>query len=69
MNFRTGRSAFVARTLLHEGDLNKARENRSLKLKGKEGTKKLEHAKKVTAMPNFRNIGFQIGEDTLQVRL
>ena len=66
MNVKIGRSAFVARTLLHEGDLNEAREiNWTFALKGKEAMKKLEHEKKLTGMLNFRSIGCQIGEDRL----
>ena len=70
MNFKTGRSAFVVRTLLHETDLNEAREeNQKLALNGREDKKKLDAAKKLTAMLNFRNICCKIGEDTLNIRL
>ena len=70
MNFKTGRSAFVVRTLLHETALNEAREeNQKLVLNGKETRKMLDGFKKLTAMLNFRNIGCKIGEDTLNVRL
>ena len=54
MNFKTGRSAFVVRTLLHETDLNEAREeNQKLALNGREMKKKLDGFKKLTAMLNF----------------
>jgi len=70
MNFKTGRSAFVVHTLLHETDLNEAREqNQKLAVNGREARKKLDGAKRLTAMLNFRNIGCKIGEDTLNVRL
>ena len=70
MNFKTGRSAFVVRTLLHETDLNEAREtNQKLAQTGRDTRKKFDSAKKFTAMLNFNNIGCQIGQDTLDVRL
>ncbi len=70
MNFKTGRSVFIVCTLLHETDLNEAREaNQKMAQNGRETRKKLDSAKKLTAMLNFNNIGCQIGEDTLNVRL
>ena len=67
MNFKTGRSAFVVRTLLHKTDLNEAREeNQKLALNGREAKKKLDAAKKLTAMLNFRNIGCKIGQDRVK---
>ena len=70
LNFKTGRAAHVARTLLHESDLLQAREENKRKAKqGKEIREKLEKAKKLTAMLNFKTFGCKIGEDSLRVRL
>ena len=70
LKFRTGRSAHVARVLLHESDILEARE-RSQKSarKGKEANKKLEKAKKLTAMLNFKSFGCKTGDDSLKARL
>ena len=70
LNFKTGRAAHVARTLLHESDILEAREqNKTNVEKGKEAKIKLERAKKLTAMLNFRSFGCKIGEDSLKARL
>ena len=70
LNFRIGRSAHVARALLHESDILEAREdNQKNANKGKEAREKLEKAKKLTAMLNFKSFGCKIGEDSLQARL
>ena len=70
LNFTTGRAAHVARTLLHESDILEARErNKTNAQKGKEIKNKLEKAKKLTAMLNFKSFGCKIGEDSLQARL
>ena len=70
LNFKTGRSAHVARALLHESDILEAREqNQKSAIKGKEAKEKLDKAKKLTAMLNFRSFGCKIGEDSLQARL
>ena len=70
LNFRTGRSAHVARALLHESDIVEARErDQQSAKKGKEAKEKLEKAKKLTAMLNFKSFGCKIGEDSLKARL
>ena len=70
LNFKTGRAAHVARTLLHESNLLQAREENKRKAKqGKEIREKLEKVKKLTAMLNFKTFGCKIGEDSLRVRL
>ena len=70
LNFRTGRSAHIARALLHEADILHAREeNQKNANKGKEAKMKLERAQKLTAMLNFRSFGCKIGEDSLKARL
>ena len=70
LNFSVGRSAEVARRLLHESDLSEAREaNQKLAKQGKIARQKLENAKKLTAMLNFNHIGCKVGEDSLKLRL
>jgi len=70
LNFTVGRSAEIARRLLHESDLCEAREaNQKLAKQGKIARQKLETAKKLTAMLNFNNIGCKVGEDSLKIRL
>ena len=69
LNFTTGRAAHVARALLHGSDILEARENAKNANKGKEIKKKLEHAKKLVAMLNFRAFGCKIGEDSLKAQL
>ena len=70
LNFTTGRAAHVACTLLHESDILEVRErNKTNAEKGKEIKNKLEKAKKLTAMLNFKSFGCKIGEDSLQARL
>ena len=70
LNFSTGRAAEIARRLLHDHDIREAREaNQQLAEKGKLARKKLEEAKKLTAMLNFNTIGCQVGEDSLKIRM
>ena len=70
LNFTTGRAAHVARTLLHESDIFEARQKDKTNVqKGKETKSKLEKAKKLTAMLNFKSFGCKIGEDSLKARL
>ena len=70
LNFSVGRSADIARRLLHDSDLREAREaNQKLANKGKQARNKLDAAKKLTAMLNFNNIGCRVGEDSLKLRL
>ena len=70
LNFRTGRSAQVARALIHESDILEAREkNQKSANRGKELKAKLDKAKKLTAMLNFKSFGCKIGEDSLKARL
>ena len=70
LNFKSGRAAHVARTLLHESDILEAREeNAKSARQGKEIKMKLEKAKKLTAMLNFKAFGCKIGEDSLKIRL
>ena len=55
LNFKSGRAAHVARTLLHESDILEAREeNAKSARQGKAIKMKLENAKKLTAMLNFK---------------
>ncbi len=68
--FRTGRAAHVVRTLLHKTDILHARErNQKNAEKGKQMKEKLEKAKKLTAMCNFKTFGYKMGEDSLKARL
>ena len=70
LNFKAGRAAHVARTLLHESDILEAREeNAKNARKGKEIKMKLEKAKKLTAMLNFKAFGCKIGENSLKARM
>ena len=70
LNFKTGRSAQVARALIHESDILEAREeNQKSANRGKELKDKLDKAKKLTAMLNFKTFGCKIGEDSLKARL
>ena len=70
LNFKTGRSAHVARALIHESDILEAREkNQMSAIKGKEAKAKIEKAKKLSAMLNFKAFGCKIGEDSLKARL
>ena len=70
LNFKTGRSAHVARALLHESDILEARErNQKSARQGKEAKEKLDKAKKLTTMLNFKSFGCKIGEDSLDARL
>ena len=70
LNNKKGRAAHVARMLLHKSDLLLARKENKRKAKqGKEIREKLEKAKKLTAMLNFKTSGCKIGEDSLRVRL
>ena len=58
LNFRTGRSAQVARALIHKSDILEAREKNQMSLnRGKELKAKLDKAKKLTAMLNFKSFG------------
>ena len=62
LNFQTGRSAHVARALIHESDILEAREkNQMSATKGKEAKAKIEKAKKLSAMLNFKAFGCKIG--------
>ena len=70
LNFSAGRAAEVARRLIHDNDIREAREaNKKLAEKGKLAKKKLEEAKKLTAMLNFNTIGCKVGEDSLKIRM
>ena len=70
LNFKTGRAAHVAWTLLHESDILEAREeNAKSTKKGKEVKALLDNHRELTAMLNFRAFGCRIGEDSLQARL
>ena len=70
LNFSSGRSAAIAQTLLHEADLLRAREaNRKKAQQGKEAEKKLQEAKKLTAMLNFNHLSCEVGADSLKLRL
>jgi len=70
LNFSAGRAAEVARRLIHDHDIREAREaNKKLAEKGKVAKKKLEEAKKLTAMLNFNTIGCKVGEDSLKIRM
>ena len=70
LNFKSGRAAHVARTLLHESDILEAREkNANNAKKGKEVKELLANHKKLTAMLNFRAFGCKIGEDSLKACL
>ena len=70
LNFRTGWLAQVARALIHESDILEAREeNQKSANRGKELKAKLDKAKKLTAMLNFKTFGCKIGEDSLKARL
>jgi len=70
LNFSAGRAAEVARRLIHDHDIREAREaNKKLAEKGKLAKKKLEEAKKLTAMLNFNTIGCKVGEDSLKIRM
>ena len=70
LNFKAGRAAHVARTLLHESDIIHAREeNRKNAEAGKKWKEKLEKSKKLSAMLNFKAFGCKIGEDSLKARL
>ena len=70
LNYKTGRAAHVARTLIHESDIIQAREeNRMNAETGKRWKEKLEKSKKLSAMLNFKAFGCKIGEDSLKVRL
>ena len=70
LNFKTGRSAHVARALIHESDILEARERNQMSAnKGKEAKAKIEKAKKLSAMLNFKAFGCKIGEDSLKARL
>ena len=70
INFKTGRSAHVARALIHESDILEAREKNQMSAdKGKQAKLKIEKAKKLSAMLNFKAFGCKIGEDSLKARL
>ena len=70
LNFSTGRAADIARRLIHDHGIHEAREaNKNLTKKGKLARKKLDDAKKLTAVLNFNTIGCQIGEDSLKLRM
>ena len=70
LNFKSGRAAHVAQTLLHKSDLIEAREeNAKNAKKGKEVKAMLDNHRKLTAMLNFRAFGCKIGEDSLKARL
>ena len=70
LTLRLGGWLLFVRVLLYKTDLNEAREeNQELALNGREAKKKLDCYKKLTALLNFQNIGYKIGEDTLNVRL
>ncbi len=70
LNFRTGRSAHVAQTLLHKSDILHAQEQNQMNAeKGKQMKEKLEKAKKLTAMLNFKTFGCKIREYSLKARL
>ena len=58
LNFSAGRAADVARRLIHDHDIQEAREARQ----------KLENANKLTAMLNFNTIGCKVREDSLKIR-
>ena len=70
LNFKAGRAAHVAQTLLHESDIIHAREeNRKNAEAGKKWKEKLDKSKKLSAMLNFKAFGCKIGEDSLKARL
>ena len=70
LNFKNGRTAHVAQTLLHESDILHAREHNQMNSKkAKQMKEKLEKAKNLTAMLNFKAFGCKIGEDSLKARL
>ena len=70
-NFTTGRTAHAARTLLnHESDILEVWEKNKMNFgNGKEAKLKLEKAKKLTSMLNFKSFGCKIGEDSLKAHL
>ena len=60
----------VARRLIHDHDIPETREaNKKLAEKGKLAKKKLEEAKKLTAMLNFNTIRCKVREDSLKIRM
>ena len=70
LNFKTGRSAHVARALIHESDILEVREKNQMNaMKGKEAKAKIEKAKKLSAMSNFKAFRCKIGEDSLKAGL
>ena len=70
LNFQIGRSVHVlARALIHESDILDAREKNQISAtKGNEAKAKIEKAKKLSAMLNFKAFGCKIREDSLKAR-
>lgn len=69
INFQSGHSQRVLKSLVHHHDFNQARESiRENKAKGDAMKKKSSEIKKPTAMYNFKNIGCRIGKDSLELK-
>ena len=69
LNFSNGRSATIIKTLRHDADLKRVREENRKKLeKGKEIRAKTDEMRKICVMLNFNTIGCEVGKDLLAIR-